>query len=58
MGSDGTLQMFKDIIDGVYNMMRSAEFHVFDVDFTLWGLFLWGLVGGFAVWFVRRLIDN
>lgn len=58
MEGDGTLQMFKDIIDGLYNMMRSVEFHVFDVDFTLWGVFLWSLVGGFVVWFINKFFEH
>lgn len=58
MDSDGTLQVFKAIIGGIYDMMCSAKFHVFDTDITLWGIFLWGLIGGFAVWFIRKLIDD
>lgn len=55
--SDGTIQMFGNIFRGLYDMMRAAEIHVFDIDFTLWDVFMWTLVGGFVVLFLRKFLD-
>lgn len=55
--SDGTIQMFADIFRGLYDMMRTSEIHVFDIDFTMWDVFMWTLVGGFVVLFLRKFLD-
>ncbi|MDD6036935.1 MAG: hypothetical protein PUC30_12245 [Lachnospiraceae bacterium] len=55
--SDGSIQAFKELFLGIYNFMREVELHVFDIDFTLYDLFLWGAVGAVAVWFLHKFLE-
>lgn len=57
LGTGGTLECFRQLITGIYEMMKDVDFVVLDVRVTLWQLFLWGLVGGLIVWALKKFFD-
>lgn len=50
------LQTFKDLFSGLYRFMTTVQLPVFMWTFSLWDLFLFLLVGGALVWFIRELL--
>lgn len=54
MEGNDALEIFKEVLQGIYAFMLRIKIPVFKVEITLWTLFLYGLVGGLVVWFIRK----
>ncbi|MBQ8279837.1 MAG: hypothetical protein IJZ23_08455 [Roseburia sp.] len=50
------MEDFKQLFQGIYKMMQDVIVPVFGRNFSLWTLFLWGLLGGFVVFFIVKLL--
>lgn len=51
------MEEMKQIIQGIYQFMLDVQVPVFGYFFSLWVIFLWGLLGGFVAWFIIELFD-
>lgn len=48
------MEDFKQLLQGIYKMMLEVQVPVFGQTFSLWVIFLFGLLGGFVVWFLIK----
>lgn len=51
------MEEFKQVIDGIYKFMLDVQVPVFGQVFSLWTIFLFGLLGGFVVWFIFEFLE-
>lgn len=51
------MEEMKQIIDGIYKFMLDVQVPVFGYEFSLWVIFLFGLLGGFVVWFIVKFLE-
>ena len=48
------LKTFGEVITGIYEFMNRIKIPFFGLDVSLWILFLFGAIGGLAVWFIKK----
>ena len=48
------MEDFKQLFEGIYKLMNDVQVPVFGQFFSLWVIFLWGLLGSLVVWFILR----
>lgn len=51
------MELFKEMMQGVYKFMTDVQVPVFGRTFPLWSIFLFGALGGLVVWFIHKLFD-
>lgn len=54
---DGTARAIGECINGIYRFMQSVEFRSFNLEFTLWDVFMLMLLGGFLIWLWHEWTD-
>lgn len=52
---DTVTYVFRLIIVTLYDFMVTTQVHVFGIDTTLWGIFMYSFFGSFFVWFIRKI---
>lgn len=50
------MECLKQIFDGLTDFMKNVSIPFFGESFSLWSVFLFGLLGGIAVWFLRKFL--
>lgn len=55
---DTSFQDFYTLFSRLNKFMHEVEVHVFNLDIKLWTLFMWGMLGGVLVFFIRHLFDK
>lgn len=50
------MEDFKQLFQGIYKFMLDVQVPVFGQTFSLWTIFLWGLLGGFVVFFIVKFV--
>ena len=55
MEGNPALETFKEILQGIYDLMLQTEIPVFGVDISLWSIFLFGAAGGFVVFVLKKI---
>lgn len=50
------MEEFKAVLEGIYKLMTEVQVPVFGYEFSLWVIFLFGLLGGLVVWFLLKFI--
>lgn len=55
MEDNQALQEFGQVLVGIYEFMKRCEIPFFGLIITLWDVFLWGMIGGAAVWVAKKL---
>lgn len=51
------MEDFKQLIQGVYDMMNNVSVPVLGYDVSLWAIFLFGALGTLVVWFLKRFFE-
>lgn len=55
---DNSLEYFKQLFTGIYDLMKDVDIKTLGAEFTLWDLFIWGMLGGVIVVFIRKITGN
>lgn len=50
------MQDMKSLLQGIYQFMIDVKVPIFDNWFSLWTIFLFGLLGGLVVWFLVKFL--
>ena len=48
------MEDFKQLLQGIYQMMLDVQVPVFGYTFSLWTIFLFGALGALVVWFLVK----
>lgn len=48
------MEVFKQLLQGIYKMMLDVQVPVFGQEFSLWTIFLFGALGALVVWFLVK----
>lgn len=48
------MEEFKEMLQGIYEMMLRVQVPVFGQVFSLWTIFLFGALGALVVWFLVK----
>ena len=54
---DTSFEDFHTLFSHINDFMYNVEIHVFNLDIKLLTLFMWGLLGGVIVFFIRKFLD-
>lgn len=57
MEGNAALDMFKEMLQGIYDFMQRVKIPVFGTDISLWAIFLFGAFGGFVVFVLHKIFD-
>lgn len=50
------MEDFKQLLEGIYKLMLEVQVPVFGMWFSLWVIFLFGLLGALVVWFLIKFL--
>lgn len=55
MEGNAALDMFKEVLQGIYDFMQRIKIPVFGFDIPLWAIFLFGAFGSFIAFVLHKV---